>query len=104
MTAPLYDVKARLSEYVTMAENGEVVEITKYGVGTTVIISKKEYERLNDEYEQNHMPSFMDLVNEWRMKTGGLSQEDADEFCNILEKQHEEERKYFDDDGENIWD
>ena len=27
MTAPLYDVKARLSEYVTMAENGEVVEI-----------------------------------------------------------------------------
>ncbi len=102
MTAPLYDVKARLSEYVTMAENGEVVEITKYGVGTTVIISKKEYERLNDEYEQNHMPSCMDLVNEWRLKTGGLSQEEADEFCNILEKQHEEE-KLYDDDGENIW-
>lgn len=101
MTAPLYDVKARLSEYVTMAENGEVVEITKYGVGTTVIISKKEYVRMNEDYEQNHMPSFMDLVNEWRMKNRDILD---DEFAKILEEQHEEERKYFDDDGENIWD
>ena len=100
MTAPLYDVKARLSEYVTMAENGEVVEITKYGVGTTVIISKKEYERLNDDYEQNHMPSFMDLVKEWRLKNRDILD---DEFANILEKQHEEE-KFYDDDGENLWD
>lgn len=44
MTAPLYDVKARLSEYITYAENGEIVEITKHGTVSAVIISKKDSE------------------------------------------------------------
>ena len=44
MTAPLYDVKARLSEYITYAENGEIVEITKHGTVSAVIISKKDFD------------------------------------------------------------
>ena len=31
MTVPLFDVKAKLCEYVTLAENGDVIEITKHG-------------------------------------------------------------------------
>lgn len=41
MTAPLYDVKARLSEYVTMAEEGEVIVITKHGKGSVMLISEE---------------------------------------------------------------
>ncbi|MBR5926958.1 MAG: type II toxin-antitoxin system prevent-host-death family antitoxin, partial [Spirochaetia bacterium] len=44
MTVPLFDVKAKLSEYVTLAEQGEVVEITKHGKTSAVIVSLKEYE------------------------------------------------------------
>ncbi|MCQ2597820.1 MAG: type II toxin-antitoxin system prevent-host-death family antitoxin, partial [Treponema sp.] len=62
MTAPLYDIKARFSEYVTMAENGEVVEITKHGTTTAVIISLKMFNELNDEYQEMHRPSFVDEV------------------------------------------
>ena len=51
MTVPLFDVKAKLSEYVTLAEQGEVVEITKYGKTSAVIVSLKEYEELKKKQD-----------------------------------------------------
>lgn len=85
MTAPLFDIKARFSEYVTMAENGDVVEITKYGKTTAVIIGLKEYNRL----KQNYRPSFVDNLNEWKRKTGGLTQQEFNDFETSLIRNNE---------------
>ena len=68
MTTPLFNVKARFSEYVTLAEKGDVIEITKHGKTTAVIIGIKEYSDLKNNYR----PSFIDKLNEWKRKTGGL--------------------------------
>ena len=68
MTTPLFDAKAHFSEYVTLAENGDVVEITKHGKTTAVIIGMKEY----NDLKNNYRPSFIDKLNEWKQKTGGL--------------------------------
>ena len=70
MTAPLFDIKSKFSEYVTLAENGDVVEITKHGKTTAVIIGLNEY----SERKKNYRPSFIDKVNEWKHKTCGLTQ------------------------------
>ena len=85
MTTPLFDAKAHFSEYVIMAENGETVEITKHGKTTAVIIGLKEYEELKDNYR----PSFIDKVNEWKRKTGGLTQEEYSEFEQNLTRNKE---------------
>ena len=85
MTVPLFDVKAKLSEYVTMAENGEVIEITKYGKTSAVIVSLKEYKQL----KKNWRPSFVEQFNNWKQKTGGLSLEEYDEFMNTLKRNKE---------------
>lgn len=80
MTAPLFDIKSKFSEYVTLAENGDVVEITKHGKTTAVIIGLKEY----SELKKNYRPSFIDKVNEWKHKTGGLTQTEYNEYQNML--------------------
>ena len=85
MTVPLFDVKAKLSEYVTMAENGEVIEITKYGKTSAVIVSLKEYEEL----KKNWRPSFVQQLNNWKQKTGGLTAEEYDEFASTLKRNKE---------------
>ncbi|MBR3671598.1 MAG: type II toxin-antitoxin system prevent-host-death family antitoxin [Spirochaetia bacterium] len=85
MTVPLFDVKAKLSEYVTMAENGEVIEITKYGKTSTVIISLKEYEEL----KKNWHPSFIEQLNNWKENTGGLTQKEYAEFESVLKRNKE---------------
>jgi len=101
MTAALYDVKAHLSEYITYAENGEVVEITKHGVATTVLISLKMFQELQSEHQQRNKPSFIEAVKKWRHETGGLSQEEADEYCNSLELMRKDEKK--EKERENPW-
>jgi antitoxin Phd len=85
MTTPLFDAKAHFSEYVIMAENGDTVEITKHGKTTAVIIGLKEYEEL----KQNYRPSFVDKVNEWKRKTGGLTPEEYNDFSNALVRNKE---------------
>ena len=85
MTVPLFDVKAKLSEYVTMAENGEVIEITKYGKTSAVIVSLKEYEEL----KKNWRPSFAEQLNRWRQETGGLTQEEYDAFEDSIKRNKE---------------
>lgn len=85
MTVPLFDVKAKLSEYVTMAENGEVIEITKYGKTSAVIVSLKEYEQL----KKNWRPSFVEQLNNWKQKTGGLTLKEYAEFENVLKRNKE---------------
>ena len=79
MTAPLFDIKSKFSEYVTLAENGDVVEITKHGKTTAVIIGLNEY----SELKKNYRPSFIDKVNEWKHKTGGLTQTEYNEYQNL---------------------
>ena len=76
MTVPLFDVKAKFCEYVTRAENGDVIEITKHGRSAVVIISSAEYEKLNEGYH----PSFIDNLNRWRRKTGGLTEDEYNSF------------------------
>ena len=85
MTTPLFDAKAHFSEYVIMAENGETVEITKHGKTTAVIIGLKEYEELKGNYR----PSFIDKINEWKRKTGGLTREEYSEFTQALSRNKE---------------
>ena len=85
MTVPLFDVKAKLSEYVTMAENGEVIEITKYGKTSAVIVSMKEYEEL----KKNWRPSFIEQLNSWKQKTGGLTPREYSEFEDTLKRNKE---------------
>ena len=85
MTAPLFDIKAKFSEYVTMAENGDVVEITKYGKTTAVIISINEYNQL----KENYRPSFISKLNEWKRKTGGLTAEEYSDFSNTITRNNE---------------
>lgn len=85
MTAPLFDIKSKFSEYVTLAENGDVVEITKHGKTTAVIIGLKEY----SELKKNYRPSFIDKVNEWKYKTGGLTQTEYNEYQNMLRRNKE---------------
>lgn len=85
MTAPLFDIKSKFSEYVTLAENGNVVEITKHGKTTAVIIGLKEY----SELKKNYRPSFIDKVNEWKHKTGGLTQTEYNEYQNMLRRNKE---------------
>ncbi len=93
MKTPLYEVKARLSEYVTKAENGETVEITKHGSTTAVLISFERYNKLCEEFERRNKPVFIDSIRKWRQETGGLSQEEAEEFCSLLEHQRNEKAK-----------
>ena len=85
MTTPLFDVKAHLSEYVIMAEKGDVIEITKHGKTTAVIISQKEYKEL----KQNYRPSFIEKLKEWKDSTGGLTQEEYDEFAASIARNKE---------------
>ena len=85
MTTPLFDVKAHLSKYVVMAENGDVIEITKHGKTTAVIISQKEY----NELKQNYRPSFIEKIKEWKRSTGGLTQQEYDEFENSIARNKE---------------
>ena len=85
MTTPLFDAKAHFSEYVTMAENGDVVEITKHGKTTAVIIGMKEY----NDLKNNYRPSFVDKLNEWKSKTGGLSEAEFNDFQNAISRNKE---------------
>ncbi len=103
MTAPLYDIKAKFSEYVSMAEKGEVVEITKHGATTSVIISMKLYKQLVGEYEENHRPGFLEMIGKWRKECGALSEGEADEYCNSVERLRQEDNQ-TEDSGENPWD
>ena len=85
MTAPLFDIKAKFSEYVTYAENGDVVEITKHGKTTAVIISINEFNRL----KENYRPSFIEKLNEWKRKTGGLTKEEYSDFTRSIARNKE---------------
>ena len=85
MTAPLFDIKAKLSEYVTIAENGEVIEFTKHGKTSAVIIGIDEYNQL----KKNYRPSFLEQVNKWKQKTGGLEQSHYEDFEKALQRNKE---------------
>ncbi|WP_099128393.1 type II toxin-antitoxin system prevent-host-death family antitoxin [Streptomyces sp. ScaeMP-e48] len=46
MKATVSDAKARLPELVRAAEQGQTVELTRYGNTQAVIISQERYQRL----------------------------------------------------------
>ncbi len=54
---PLSDAKARFSAVVRRAERGEPTVITKHGRRTAVVLSYKQWARLN-----RNVPSFADLL------------------------------------------
>ena len=85
MTAALFDVKAKFSEYVTMAEKGEVVEITKHGKTSAVIIGIQEY----NQFKSEKKPGFIDQLNNWRRRTGGLNAEEYSDFENAVARNKE---------------
>ena len=102
MTAPLYDVKARLSEYITYAENGEIVEITKHGTVSAVIISKKDFD---ENYKKSVKKNPVEELRKWR---AGLSKDEllvlaeaGEEYNRILEENRNAERLDFG--KENSW-
>ena len=102
MTAPLYDVKAKLSEYITYAEKGEIVEITKHGTVSAVIISKKDFD---ENYKKPVKKNPVEELRKWR---AGLSKEEllvlaeaGEEYNRILEENRNEERLDFG--RENSW-
>lgn len=99
MTAALYDVKAHLSEYITYAENGELVEITKHGVVTTVLISLKMYEEMKADYERRNRPSFMEAIQKWRNENFEYLD---DEYADTVERLVQEDKKIIDERG-NPW-
>lgn len=76
MTAPLFDVKAKFSNYVTQAENGEVIEITKHGKTSAVIIGINEYNSLKKTFQ----PSFIEYLKKWKNQTGGLNDKEYSEL------------------------
>lgn len=45
MTAPLYEVKSKFSEFVNMVQDGETLCITRHGKVVAVMISSDEYEQ-----------------------------------------------------------
>lgn len=69
MQEQLFRIKNELSEYVKQAENGNVVEITKYGRTSAVIIGIDQYNELNTAGAN----TFRKLFNEWK-NDGGLPQ------------------------------
>lgn len=85
MTAALFDVKAKFSEYVTIAEKGEVVEITKHGKTSAVIIGIQEYKRLKSDDK----PGFVDQLDNWRRRTGGLTDEEYSDFESAVARNKE---------------
>lgn len=99
MTAALYDVKAHLSEYVTYAENGEVIEITKHGVATTVMISLKMFNELYYENQRRNRPSFIEAIQKWRKENFEYLD---DEYADTVEKLVQEDKKIIDERG-NPW-
>ena len=86
MTAPLFEIKSRFSEYVTRAENGETVEITKHGKTSAVIIGIDEYTNLKNSY----LPSFIENLKKWKHQTGGLSEEEYSDFADKLSRDKSE--------------
>lgn len=99
MTAALYDVKAHLSEYITYAENGEVVEITKHGVATTVLISLKMFQDLQSEHQKRNKPTFIEAIAKWREENYEFLD---DEYADNVEKFVQEDKKIIDERG-NLW-
>ena len=49
------------------------------------ILGLKEY----SELKKNYRPSFIDKVNEWKHKTGGLTQTEYNEYQNMLRRNKE---------------
>ena len=71
MQEQLFKIKNELSEYVKQAEKGNVVEITKYGRTSAVIIGIDQYNELNS----SGMNNFKKLFTEWKKNSDGISNE-----------------------------
>lgn len=56
----IYEARNNFSNLVKQAENGEVVELTRYDKPVAVIISYEEYKT------QDEKPSLLDRLSKWR--------------------------------------
>ena len=99
MTAPLFDVKAKFSEYITYAENGEVVEITKHGHATSVILSKEKYDELVNNQQR---PNIIDGLKKWRAEHPDFTEEDWEEWEKGIQRDKTIDPLFFG--GKSVWD
>ncbi len=83
MTAALYEVKNKLSEYVKIAEEGEPVEICKHGQPSVVMVSIRDYNSPKTPSES----IFDKFHNRWLAKWGGgLDDDDFNEVWKVIER------------------
>ena len=83
MTAALYEVKNKLSEYVKIAEEGEPVEICKHGQPSVVMVSIRDYNSPKAPPES----IFDKFHNRWLAKWGGeLDDDDFNEVWKVIER------------------
>ena len=83
MTAPLFDVKNKLSEYVSLAQNGEVIEVQKHGKPAVVILDAAEYYRSKPSESD-----FSRLYNSWHdemKKICAHEKDNLEPFWNAIE-------------------
>ncbi len=62
MTAPLYEVKSKFSEFVNMVQDGETLCITRHGKVVAVMISSDEYEQKTPQ-KKTFLEAFIDWKN-----------------------------------------
>lgn len=81
MTAQLFEVKNKFSEFVALAHSGEVVEVCKYGKPMVVIVNSEDYAKSNN----TRAKIFRKRLEMWRKEFGaggetGLSDGDVEMF------------------------
>lgn len=79
MTAPLYDVKNKFSEYVSLAQNGQVIEVQKYGKPAVVILDAEEYYKSKSQ-KSNTLGS----ISDWRQKWEKVLAEEGDAGMDVF--------------------
>ena len=78
MTAPLFDVKNKLSEYVLIAQNQEAVEISKHGKPAAFLVNPDEYNNFVRQKSSAFFSSFEKWITEFpATEENALSKDDG---------------------------
>lgn len=93
MTAPLFEVKSKFSEFVGIVEKGDTLFVTKHGKIVAVMQSYNEYN------QKNSRKSFMESYTEWYNSCDPdlNDDEDFDPWANVRDRALDVGEK-------NVWD
>lgn len=81
MTAQLFEVKNKFSEFVALAHSGEIVEVCRYGKPMVVIVDSETYAKSTD----TRATTFRKRLDMWRKEfdaKDGLTDDDVAAFEN----------------------